>query len=675
MKKLLLLIVLILMAIIIFSLDSLNVTCRGRVLFGSAHDLKVQGDNLFFTAGNSFVCADISNSSRIIPVSWINMENLGREFEISGNYAFVTDSIEGFYTIDISDPENIVQINKTSIPNCNMTDAAVTDTILCIANGAYNNVLFYNISDPLNPDSLTCYWTNGGLEGIDAEGQYAYIPEWAWGLAVLDLSDPTNVNRVYYPNPVTSVRNVKVDGIFTYIAAHSNGFYILSNEDTMNMFTLKGSYNTAGYAVGIDIQSDNAYIADWHNGMVIMDITDKTAPSEISNIYNEFSVTAVSVASDRAYTASYLGGIRGINISDKANPQSEAFCMTYGSVNSMYVYDNYIYASNGDNGIAVLSLDDTTNPNMNNVSSMYSIKSIFISEDTLYATASFDGIIRFDIADRANPVYIDRPFTGNAHYITGNSDYLFISTFDNAIKVFNRHSMMEICSYNLSSPSTGIHLENNILYTASWGAGLNIFDVSNPDSILLEGSIVLSSAWDVDVENDYAYVSCYNGPLYIIDISDKGNPVSMNTIPITGCGKGVEIRNDTLYFITEDNGLYIYDVTDKMNPINIGYYRIPGTGNTITLYGQLIAAGCENSGIWICEMTDASGIYQNRNYSHSVKNIITYNADIMRINELIRNGECIMYDINGRQLDFLNDSGIYFLREKTGILTRISVIK
>lgn len=674
MKKLLFSAVIIAMFAGIFALNSDNMTCIGRTLFGNPNQVKVHGGHLYFTAGNTFVCADISDSTEILPVSWVNAYGETRGFDFYGNYAFVTDSSDGFFIVDISDPSNLNVVSHITVSNCLMRDAAVTDTILCIANGAQNNTLFYNITDPVNPDSLSVYWTNGSADAVYAAGTLAFQTEWAWGLSVLDISDPSNVSRLFYPNAVTTLHDVSVSGIYTYLAAHTNGFYILSNEDTANMYALKGTYNTAGYATGLAIQDSNAYVADWANGLVILDISDKASPSNQGTYDGGYSIGSVTISGANAYTSSYIGGIRSIGVTDKTTPVSQAFMPTYGNVSDILVSGDYIYMANEHNGVAVITLGDTLNPDLTHsgMTPDY-ITGLFQYSDTLYASTT-DGIARYDISTRNAPVYIDKPYTDSAYALEGNSSNIFVGTYINSIKALNRTNLTELCDYAPGGAVYDLKLRNDTLYAACWDAGLDIIDVSNPDSLKSIGSIALSGALGVAVEGDYAYVSGYNNFIYIIDISDRTNPVQINTISTTESWD-VEVSNDTLYFADANNGVYVYNVTDKMNPVSLGYYEVPGKPVKLTLDNGLIYTGAQKTGLWIFKMNDPAGIDVRIENEAIINSIILESCDIMNINVMIKSGEYNAYSITGRRIAGIDNTGVYFLKDENGSVSKLTVIR
>ena len=82
--------------------------------------------------------------------------------------------------------------------------------------------------------------TNGGAIGVTVSGNYAYVADKLSGLAIIDISDPTNPGTPVY-------------------------------RDTNDGYSYYG-------AVGVAISGNYAYVADEESGLAIIDISDPTNP-------------------------------------------------------------------------------------------------------------------------------------------------------------------------------------------------------------------------------------------------------------------------------------------------------------------------------------------------------------------------------------------------------------
>ncbi|MBN1647588.1 MAG: chitobiase/beta-hexosaminidase C-terminal domain-containing protein [Spirochaetales bacterium] len=89
----------------------------------------------------------------------------------------------------------------------------------------------------------------------------------------------------------------------------------------------------------------------------------------------------------------------------------------------------------------------------------------------------------------------------------------------------------------------------------------------NTDSLHILDSIS-SSAYNVCIAGNYAYIARMSGGLGIIDVSDKLDLKISNTVSTAAWCYDVEIKDNYLYAGTGD-GLMIYDVSDPENPVYV----------------------------------------------------------------------------------------------------------
>ncbi len=118
------------------------------------------------------------------------------------------------------------------------------------------------------------------------------------------------------------------------------------------------------------------------------------------------------------------------------------------------------------------------------------------------------------------------------------------------------------------------------------------------DSSIIANLPVPGQAIDVDISGNYAYLTSDLGIFYVIDISDKNNPVIKGKCKTTESSNIVIVKGEYAYisytnFTYEDNdfytrcGFYIVNVSDKSNPGLIGNYDT-GENNRKSVSGLFI---------------------------------------------------------------------------------------
>lgn len=104
-----------------------------------------------------------------------------------------------------------------------------------------------------------------------------------------------------------------------------------------------------------------------------------------------------------------------------------------------------------------------------------------------------------------------------------------------------------------------------------------IYDLSNPAMPEYVGGWIGEYIHDLEVYNDKAYaMGIYTSTAYIIDVSDKSNPVTLTSWQYPGMAHDCAVTPDENYLVTADEmeGGYIriWDIQDYNNPIELDYF-------------------------------------------------------------------------------------------------------
>jgi len=246
-----------------------------------------------------------------------------------------------------------------------------------------------NISDPTDPGTPVYEDTTGIARGVYVSGDYAYLADFGSGLAVIDISDPTNPGTPVYENTIGDAYGVYVSGNYAYLADGSSGLAVINISDPTNPGTPIYE-NTTGNAFGVCVSGDYAYVADRGSGLAIIDISDPTNPGTpiYQNITND--ARSIYVSGDYVYVADSLSGLAVIDISDPTNPGTPVYENTTGSANGVYVSGYYAYVADGSSGLAVIEIRKTVefeDPIIINAPSDFTVEAGYAGE-TLSWTAT-----------------------------------------------------------------------------------------------------------------------------------------------------------------------------------------------------------------------------------------------------------------------------------------------
>jgi hypothetical protein len=179
----------------------------------------------------------------------------GAEEWIIGNYAYYSTISDRFMVYDISDPAHPKLTDTVKV------DARLVNDIMTTADGKIlvisregasnrkNGIAFYDTSDPAHPKLISEYTATvtGGVHSAFVNGHYVYLTDDATGsMRVIDFADvknPKEVARWQTENPVVSTIRTK-----------------------------EGEEIAGRYLHDLYVKDGLAYLAYWHDGLVILDV-------------------------------------------------------------------------------------------------------------------------------------------------------------------------------------------------------------------------------------------------------------------------------------------------------------------------------------------------------------------------------------------------------------------
>lgn len=179
----------------------------------------------------------------------------GAEQWIIGNYAYYSTISDRFFVYDISDPANPKLTDTIKV------DARLVNDIMTTADGKIlvisregasnrkNGIAFYDTSDPAHPKLISEYTATvtGGVHSAFVDGHYVYLTDDATGsMRVIDFADvknPKEVGRWQTEHPMVSTVRTK-----------------------------EGDQVAGRYLHDLQVKDGLAYLAYWHDGLVILDV-------------------------------------------------------------------------------------------------------------------------------------------------------------------------------------------------------------------------------------------------------------------------------------------------------------------------------------------------------------------------------------------------------------------
>ena len=463
---------------------------------------------------------------------------------------------------------------------------------------------------PSQESSVYYVNTNGFANGVYLSGNYAYVADGASGLAVIDISDPTNPGTPVYENTNGYVYGVYVSGDYAYVSDDNSGLAIIDISDPTNPGAPVYE-NTTGRARGVYISGDYAYVADDASGLAIINISDPTSLG--IPIYENTTEYAhdVYVSGDYAYVANSFSGLAVIDISEPIDPETPFYEPTTGLAYGVYISGDYAYVADGESGLAVIDISDPTDPGPlvyeNTTGDAYSV---YVSGDYAYVADRGSGLAVIDISDPTNPeTPVYEPTNDHAFdvYVSGN--YAYVASGIPGLAIFDISDPTDPGT-PVYEPTAGIaqgvYVSGDYAYVANGLCGLaiiNISDPTDPGAPFYEPTT--SYALDVYVSGDYAYVANSYTGLAIIDISDPTNPETSAYMDTNNYAVGVFVDGDYVYVADGASGLAVIDIFDPTNPGMPVYENTIGSAQGVCVSGKYAYLADYDSGLAVIQIRNS----------------------------------------------------------------------
>ncbi|MBK8167754.1 MAG: hypothetical protein IPK64_17545 [bacterium] len=137
-----------------------------------------------------------------------------------------------------------------------------------------------------------------------------------------------------------------------------------------------------------------------------------------------------------------------------------------------------------------------------------------------------------------------------------------------------------VTSLALPSLALDVVCVGDLAYVANGAAGLQVIDVSAPESPRIIGQVALTgTAYDVVVRDNVAYVAAGSAGLKIVDVSDPTAPLVVGGVDIASNVYQVELAGDVACLAAAGDGLVTVGIADPLDAKILGVAPAgPGPG-------------------------------------------------------------------------------------------------
>ncbi|MEW6743490.1 MAG: hypothetical protein AB1486_12105 [Planctomycetota bacterium] len=347
----------------------------------------------------------------VVKSTLIGLDDYFRAVLIEQNLVYLFIEEEGIAILDVSNPEDIVQLGFVQVYPY-IDDMCLAGDLLYLAG---NGMEIVDVSDPSAPFILS-QWGNAYTPGIVVAGSFAYVTDDDdRTLHVVDVSNPADPIGRGELQPYGRAEFVDVSGTTVFVCDRDYGLLAVDVNDPAEPVLLSMTC-TGYYVTAIDVEDGLGTVTANLSTVHMVDLSDPFAPGPLG------STTAIpdSLPNNTPWNAGVdtRGAVavvsdldEGINIYDVGDPNApvlvSSLSLAGGLVYPVVQMGNLVYV--GTNEIVILDISDPAHPVQVGTGPAFGgfLSDIVIHGTTGYA-CDYDEIAIFDVANPLAPVELSR---------------------------------------------------------------------------------------------------------------------------------------------------------------------------------------------------------------------------------------------------------------------------
>lgn len=304
---------------------------------GAIHKVTLAGDYAYLSDDSlGMRIVDISDPAHPEEIGSYDTPGATRNVFLLDTLAYIADGGSGLRIVDVSDPVEPEEISFIEVEGF-CTDVKVADGFAYVTTGlpyrepfeqVISGMYAIDVSDPSSPELMGFYDAFRSVNSIALSGNYAFLTVFSWGLVILDISNPENIEEVAFLEEEDGANNsIFISGNYAYIA-DSQVFGIIDISDPTNPEWV--SVWRAYWSCDVFVQGDYAFIADHEEGLKILNISDPFDPYLAGSYDTPGLAWGVAVDGDKAYVADVTNlGVYDcsevVSVNDKIKPIPQDF--------------------------------------------------------------------------------------------------------------------------------------------------------------------------------------------------------------------------------------------------------------------------------------------------------------------------------------------------------------
>lgn len=489
-------------------------------------DVFVRNDLAYLCCMHELVILNVSNLQNIVKLGETTFTGGGNAIDIEGDYAFIAVNFNGLLIFDIANPSTPTQVSSVGnfIDICEDLEVVNDYAFVCHSDSGLN---IFDVSNPNNPFFVKNYAPSIFLKDIVFSGDIGFIAGYSEGVHFVNFSDPVNPSLI-----LTYVKEDLIGDNPRAVSLQDNLLFIVDGgsvhqidiSNISNPLTLP-SFNVGHLTENFAVENSIGFLLVIDTGLFIVNFTDHSNPSKISQFLAGGDATDVWITDNYAVVNNEWGGISFIDVSDLSSPE-EVSSLVDSLVTVPHAITgngSIIFIANGD-GLLVVNASDMLEPKtLSTLSGIGVSRSIAFSNNRVFLPAGFKGLA---IVDVSNPIFPVLKARVNVNDIVTDvyvkDNHAFVTTYESGVKVIDVSSSNSpeiIRTFGTDLPHCyAISGFENRLFVSCQNVGIAIYNIESLTSIPKIKTITSPDQVEhLSVQGDWLYVTEFNGGLTVLN--------------------------------------------------------------------------------------------------------------------------------------------------------------
>jgi hypothetical protein len=466
------------------------------------------------------------------------------------------------------------------LPNGPAAAVAVDDQRAYLGSGATVQVL--DVSDPSEPQRVGRVEVETMVRRLVVEDDLVYVTAGIDGMTIIDVSDasaPLVVSRIGGPNaPLIRFDDVAAVDRIAFVAASSDGLRVFDIADSEHPVQI-GAIEEIGDVNCVAVNSNYAYVAV-NYGLLVVDVTDPANPAVVSSTPFDLSWGGDIVAIGSTV---YIAGQSGLQVVDVSDPAAPSVTGTFDwsfstTVDGLDVWGDLAYVTDLNVGVRLIDVSDPTDPlQVALLEPPPYGPGVAAMEGILFWAAGDAGLRAYDVSIPSTPVEIGSFSTPAAVSVVAVDGARGVAVARDSLRVLDMTdpaNPIEIGVYHPAGrwDANCVDLVGGFAYVCDHvNDRVVVLDTSEANAVAPVAEINAHGLSDLEVVPPYAFIQ--GAELLIVDISDPTNPSQVGAL--SGVGQFIAVELPYLYGTRWTEGLHfpglnIVDVSDPIHPQIVG---------------------------------------------------------------------------------------------------------